>query len=114
MRRHMRARVERSIARWLPRVVLTMVEIAVVLFRRRVTNPYCALQCGMHLSGSREDVRIAGNAEFPVNNGGLCVKGWSAAGTLAHPDRLTTPLIRDAAGTLRPASWDSGLKKTGR
>ena len=63
----------------------------------------------MHLSGSREDVRIAGNAEFPVNNGGLCVKGWSAAGTLAHPDRLTAPLIRDAAGTLRPASWDEAL-----
>ena len=64
----------------------------------------------MHISGDREQAVIAGNAEFPVNKGGLCVKGWSAAGTLAHRDRLTTPLVRDG-GTLRPASWDEALER---
>ena len=71
--------------------------------------PYCALQCGMHLAGTPDAVTIAGNPRFPVNKGGLCVKGWSAAGTLAHPERLTTPLVRDAAGTLQPATWDAAL-----
>jgi NAD(P)H-dependent nitrite reductase large subunit len=63
----------------------------------------------MHVSGRRDAVEIAGNAQFPVNKGGLCVKGWSAAGTLAHRDRLTAPLIRDANGTLKPATWEAAL-----
>lgn len=46
---------------------------------------------------------------FPVNNGGLCVKGWSAASLLDHPERLRHPLIRTRAGTLSPASWDEAL-----
>ena len=73
--------------------------------------PYCALQCGMHLTASRGSgqLTVAGNAEFPVTAGGLCVKGWSAAATLAHPERLLTPLVRDASGTLAPASWDEAL-----
>jgi assimilatory nitrate reductase catalytic subunit len=71
--------------------------------------PFCALQCGMHVAGRRDAVEIAGNAQFPVNKGGLCVKGWSAGGTLAHRDRLTAPLIRDANGTLKPARWEAAL-----
>jgi assimilatory nitrate reductase catalytic subunit len=71
--------------------------------------PYCALQCGMHLVGARDAIAVVGNAEFPVNAGGLCVKGWSAAATLTHPERLLTPLVRDASGTLAPASWDAAL-----
>ena len=63
----------------------------------------------MHLTGTSDSLQVAGNARFPVNKGGLCVKGWHAAGTLSHPDRLTTPLVRDADGTLRPATWDRAL-----
>jgi assimilatory nitrate reductase catalytic subunit len=57
-------------------------------------------------------------ADFPVNRGGLCAKGWTAAELLRHPDRLTTPLVRDPGGPggrrdrrapLRPASWDEAL-----
>jgi assimilatory nitrate reductase catalytic subunit len=76
--------------------------------------PYCALQCGMHLVGRRDAVGIVGNAEFPVNAGGLCVKGWSAAETLTHPERLVTPLMRDASGTLAPVSWDDALATVAR
>jgi NAD(P)H-dependent nitrite reductase large subunit len=63
----------------------------------------------MHLTGTADSLQVAGNARFPVNKGGLCVKGWHAAGTLEHSDRLTTPLVRDAGGTLRPATWDRAL-----
>ena len=73
--------------------------------------PYCALQCGMLLAPGAGEVKILGNPKFPVNEGGLCVKGWSAAATLDHPDRLRTPLIRDATGHLVPATWDEALAR---
>ena len=50
--------------------------------------------------------------DFPTNKGGLCQKGWTAADLLTHPDRLTTPLMRDGkAGALRPVSWDVALDR---
>jgi assimilatory nitrate reductase catalytic subunit len=72
--------------------------------------PYCAFQCGMVMSRSNgEGVRVAGDPAFPVNQGQLCIKGWTAASLLDHPGRLTTPLVRGAAGGLLPASWDTAL-----
>ncbi len=48
--------------------------------------------------------------EFPVNEGALCRKGWSAAGLRGSRERLTSPLVRDrASGELRAASWDEAL-----
>ena len=70
--------------------------------------PYCALQCAQSLSPTDDAVEVAGR-EFPTNRGGLCQKGWTSASVLRAPDRLTTPLIRDADGELRPASWDEAL-----
>ena len=58
--------------------------------------PYCSLQCGMHLVPGASGIEVAGRA-FPTNNGGLCVKGWTAAELLSHPERLTTPLQRSSA-----------------
>lgn len=50
--------------------------------------------------------------QFPTNRGGLCQKGWTAAELLDHPERLTTPLVRDpATGALVPASWDVALDR---
>jgi len=71
--------------------------------------PYCALQCGMNVTSGPDGLTVSGNAAFPVNQGGLCVKGWTATETLEHPERLRTPLIRTAAGQLEPASWDDAL-----
>lgn len=73
--------------------------------------PYCAFQCGMRLSGTRETAVVEGDAEFPVNKGALCIKGWTSAAALSHPDRLLTPLIRNAGGQLVPASWDDALDR---
>ncbi|MFC8301406.1 molybdopterin oxidoreductase family protein [Micromonospora orduensis] len=73
--------------------------------------PYCALQCGMTLRADDERVTVLPR-QFPTNRGGLCQKGWTAADLLDHPDRLTTPLLRDpATGELRPASWDAALDR---
>jgi assimilatory nitrate reductase catalytic subunit len=71
--------------------------------------PYCSLQCGMRLEGARTPEVVAWE-EFPVNRGGLCRKGWTAAGLLRHRERLTQPLVRDpATGELAPATWDAAL-----
>ncbi len=71
--------------------------------------PFCALQCGMHLSGAPDSVVVHANTQFPVNKGGLCIKGWTAGATLAHPDRLQEPLVRGKGSGLVPASWDAAL-----
>jgi assimilatory nitrate reductase catalytic subunit len=73
--------------------------------------PYCAFQCGIRLGGTDGVRSVAGDPEFPVNKGALCIKGFTAADTLDHPDRLRTPLIRTGRGTLEPASWDAALDR---
>src|SRR5919106_5438984 len=73
--------------------------------------PYCAFQCGMNLTGPKEQVMVAGNEAFPVNKGALCIKGWTSVETLAHPDRLLTPLARNPEGPLQPVTWDEALTR---
>ena len=73
--------------------------------------PYCALQCGIRISSVNRTVTVAGDADFPVNNGALCIKGWTSAATLSHPDRLLTPLARNTLGDLEPVTWDHALDR---
>ena len=65
-------------------------------FTRKVTieqqTPTATINCS---TTATQCFEIAG-ANFPTNRGGLCEKGLSAAELLSHPDRLTTPLVRDA------------------
>ena len=58
----------------------------------RTHCPYCSLQCGMVLEG-RRTLEVRPWPEFPVNEGALCRKGWTAAGLRGHRERLTTPLV---------------------
>ncbi|MGP3988565.1 molybdopterin oxidoreductase family protein [Streptomyces sp. 3N207] len=77
--------------------------------------PYCALQCAMTLtpetgSGPAPAGLTVTPRDFPTNRGGLCQKGWTSAHLLDSPERLTTPLVRDAKGApLREAGWDEAL-----
>jgi assimilatory nitrate reductase catalytic subunit len=73
--------------------------------------PYCAFQCGMRLSGPVEKPTITGDEEFPVNKGSLCIKGWTSVEILSHPERLLSPLARNAGGALVPVSWDEALNQ---
>jgi len=55
---------------------------------------------------------VTPRADFPTNRGGLCQKGWTSTELLTHPDRLTTPLVRDTKeGELRPATWEQALER---
>jgi len=74
--------------------------------------PYCAFQCGIRFGAGEDGVpSVVGDADFPVNKGALCVKGFTASDTLGHPERLRTPFVRDANGDLAPASWDEALDR---
>ncbi|WP_427885060.1 molybdopterin oxidoreductase family protein [Kribbella sp. GL6] len=72
--------------------------------------PYCALQCAttLHPADRPGAVEVRPRA-FPTNRGGLCRKGWTAADVLTVPDRLTVPLVRNAAGELEQTSWSAAL-----
>jgi nitrate reductase NapA len=62
------------------------------------------------LVGLREGriVGVQGDAQNPVNQGLLCVKGYHVALAPYGTDRLTRPLIRKQ-GELVPSSWDEAL-----
>ena len=66
-------------------------------------------ECGCR--APREAAEVAGDDAFPVNKGALCIKGWTSAAALVHPDRLLTPLARNADGDLSPVSWDEALDR---
>ncbi|MCC6127069.1 MAG: formate dehydrogenase subunit alpha [Pirellulales bacterium] len=77
--------------------------------------PYCGTGCGLLLGvrGNRI-VGVRGDPDSSVNRGILCVKGRFGIDFVNHPDRLSTPLIRDPAGGsrfpgFREASWDEAL-----
>jgi predicted molibdopterin-dependent oxidoreductase YjgC len=83
----------------------------------RTTCNFCGVGCQIDLQVDR-----AGNAGrgrvvkvtspepgTTTNDGNLCVKGRFATEFIDHPDRLTSPLIRDADGALREAGWDEAL-----
>ena len=74
--------------------------------------PYCSLQCGMQITQQPGAPLQVAPSAFPTNRGTMCQKGWTAAALLGHPDRLTTPLVRDGRDAeLRPASWDEALDR---
>ncbi|WZP00268.1 molybdopterin oxidoreductase family protein [Isosphaeraceae bacterium EP7] len=72
--------------------------------------PYCALQCGMLFGTGTPDSpeSVMGDPHFPVNNGDLCIKGWTSTTLLRHPKRLTSPLVR-SRGQLLSSSWELAL-----
>jgi NADH-quinone oxidoreductase subunit G len=71
---------------------------------------HCAGGCAQRTDQRRNKVlrRLAGD-DPAVNEEWNCDKGRWAFAYAALPDRLTTPLVRDASGTLQPASWPHAL-----
>jgi anaerobic selenocysteine-containing dehydrogenase len=59
-------------------------------------------------------VRIGGNPVYPVNQGGLCMKGMTGLQMLYDPDRIRTPLEREGgrgSGRWKPIGWKQALEK---
>jgi len=71
--------------------------------------PYCAVGCNFYLEV--EDGRVVGltpSLNHPINEGGLCIKGWHAYQVIHHPDRLKFPLVKDGS-TFKQVSWDKAI-----
>ncbi len=77
------------------------------------TCPWCGCGCGLYLHVENNLITgVSPSRNHPVNHGTLCVKGWNCHEFVQHPDRLTTPLIKEGKTTWRRASWDEALGKT--
>jgi formate dehydrogenase major subunit len=74
------------------------------------TCGYCGVGCRLeaHAVDGRV-VSIAPALDGPANKGHTCLKGRFAHGFSRKRERLRTPLVRDAGGDLRPASWDEAI-----
>ncbi len=78
---------------------------------------FCSTGCSLniHLNADGQAINLTPDPDYPVNLGMACPKGWEALTPLAAPDRVTSPLFRDARGELRPVSWPRALAEfTGR
>ncbi len=71
---------------------------------------HCSSGCALRTDHRRGKVmrRLSGE-DHEVNEEWNCDKGRFAFAYGQRPDRITTPLIRDADGTLVPASWREAL-----
>ena len=65
----------------------------------------CGIGCGT-LIRNREGraIKIEGNPEHPVNQGGLCARGHSALQASYHPDRYRNPSVGGKSST-----WDQAI-----
>ena len=88
----------------------------------RTTCTECPAGCGVTARViDRKAAKLEGIESHPVNDGALCMRGQASISRLQHPARLRRPLLKDAGGTLREASWDeacgvaaAGLRAPGR
>ncbi len=71
--------------------------------------PYCGVGCQLNLDIKGERiVKVTPDVNGPANKGQACVKGKFGLDFVGHPDRLTTPLIKQD-GEFVEATWDEAL-----
>jgi predicted molibdopterin-dependent oxidoreductase YjgC len=71
--------------------------------------PYCGCGCGIALEVL--DGKLINTLPLktsPVNEGKLCLKGYSAHEFVNSPQRLTAPLLRESSGW-QEVSWEEAL-----
>ena len=56
---------------------------------------FCSTGCSLnvHLNEAGEAINLSANANYPVNLGMACPKGWEALTPLKAADRATQPLL---------------------
>ena len=71
------------------------------------TCPFCEATCGLEVTVRGDAVvKVRGDAADVFSRGFLCPKGVALKDLHDDPDRLRTPMVRDAGGELRPATWE--------
>lgn len=80
-------------------------------FKKVITTcTYCGVGCQLELNvKDNKVVKVTSSHEVPgPNQGNLCVKGRFGYDFIHHPERLTTPLVKEN-GSFKEASWDEAL-----
>jgi len=75
----------------------------------------CPAGCGVMVK-QREGrvIKVEGNPGHPLNQGGLCARGHAGLQGVYDPDRLKSPMAKDASGAWKALSWDEALKLAGQ
>ncbi len=74
----------------------------------------CKVTLGVRQSSNGSEIVRGDNRDKSGINGDfLCAKGRFGFDFVNHPERLTTPLVRNAAGKLEPATWEDALRVAG-
>src|SRR5829696_5144139 len=74
------------------------------------TCPFCEATCGLEVTLEGTDVvQVRGDAEDVFSRGFLWPKGVGLKALHEDPDRVRTPLVKDASGGFREASWDEAF-----
>ncbi|HEU5351267.1 MAG TPA: molybdopterin-dependent oxidoreductase, partial [Terracidiphilus sp.] len=71
----------------------------------------CKVTLGVRASTDGSEIIRADNRDKSgINNDFLCAKGRFGFDFVESPERLSTPLIRNASGKLEPATWEHALR----
>src|SRR3954451_9639489 len=74
--------------------------------------PLCEATCGLALevdAGAHTVTKVRGDAQDVFSHGFICPKGVAIKELHDDPDRVRTPLVKQADGTFAPASWDEAF-----
>lgn len=94
----------------------TVIELGTPTRSVLTTCAYCGVGCTFkaELRGDQV-VRMVPYKDGGANEGHSCVKGRFAWGYASHPDRVTTPLVRDSIDEpWREASWEEAIDYAAR
>ena len=81
-----------------------------MLKRADTTCGYCGDGCSLTLqTRGKTVIEVMSAYGEGRNNGDLCARGYFGYQYVNHPDRLTSPLVRRADGSLQPVPWEEVL-----
>ena len=74
----------------------------------------CKVTLGIRQANDGSEIIRADNRDKSgINSDFLCAKGRFGFDFVENPDRLTKPLVRNAAGKLEPTTWENALRFAG-
>ncbi len=71
---------------------------------------FCSTGCSLdvHLKDGQA-VNLSADADYPVNMGMACPKGWESLAPLSSTDRALKPMLRNDAGVMKEVEWEHAM-----
>ena len=77
----------------------------------QTTCTECPAGCGLLVRGREgRPIKLEGDPDHPVSQGGLCMRGQASLGRLYHPERIREPLARSGSNW-EPITWDEAIQR---